>query len=58
MRRTKGPPGGMARRLLAAALLLIGILLAVALLDDDIDLGFQRDPVYLPHGDVVFVPRG
>lgn len=56
MRRRKGSSGRAVRwALLLAALAAVCVL--TALLWSECG-GLGRSPVYLPHGDVVFLPRG
>lgn len=57
MRRRRGSKFTVKRWLLLAAVILALTLLAVAVIDLSSDTSFFRDPVYLPHGDVFFVPR-
>lgn len=42
--------------LLLAAVLAALLLLIIGIVDLSSSTSFWRDPVYLPHGDVVFVP--
>lgn len=58
MRRKKAPRGGPLRWLVLALLLLAALLLVWAVFSGDLSAGLRRSPIYLPHGDVVFVPRG